>query len=76
LRNDGKSRPAALKIEGGVCPISLGKESLIRLDFDDSSTEASMCKKGSGRECGRILVNHQHETSFEAFQMRDIGCGR
>jgi hypothetical protein len=44
----------------------LGEKVLLLLQLDDSSTKASVRKKGGQVECGFVLIGYQHETSFEA----------
>ena len=75
LRNHGEFRPALLKIKDRVRRISLGKEGLLRLHFNDSSAKSGVRKKGGKVECSDARIDRQHGTSFEAVQKCDLDCG-
>ena len=52
LRNDGDSCAAFLQIKHRIRSVSLAKECLLWLQFDDRSAKPGVCKKGGGIELG------------------------
>jgi hypothetical protein len=61
-----------LKIKDGVCLVSLSKEVLLLLEFDDSSAKAGVCKKSAKVECGVARISRQHGTPFDAVFVRAL----
>jgi hypothetical protein len=63
-----------LKIEDGVCWISLGEEVVSLVEFDDSSAKAGVGKKSRKIECGVVRIGGHHGTSSTPIRMCDQDC--